>query len=87
VAKYLANCEQEINTPLEEGWGHLSYSISKAAVEVLGELDKRRKPDDWFDSECSAATDAKNKAYGLMQQRGYTRSSVEAYRTARLEEE
>jgi hypothetical protein len=64
----------------------LSYSISKAATEVLGEQDRGRKTGDWFDGECKASMNAKNKAYGLMQQRRYTRLSVEAYRTARCEE-
>jgi hypothetical protein len=50
---------------------------------VLGEQNKGRKTDDLFDGEYRAATNAKNKAYSLMQQRRYTRTYVEAYRTAR----
>jgi hypothetical protein len=71
---------------VEERCRNLSYSISKAAAEVLGEQDKGRKTDDRFDGECKAAMNAKNKVYGLMQWRRYTRSSVEAYHTARREE-
>jgi hypothetical protein len=71
---------------VEERWRYLSYSISKAATEVLGEQDKGRKADSEFDGKCKASTNAKNKAYVLMQQRRHTRSSVVAYRTARHEE-
>jgi hypothetical protein len=62
---------------VEDRRRHLSYSTNKATTEVLGEQDKGRKIYDWFDGECKAATNAKNKAYVLMQQRKYTRSSVE----------
>jgi hypothetical protein len=64
----------------------LSHSVSKTATKVLGEQDKGRKTDDCFDCEGKAATDAKKKAYGSMQQRRCTRSSGQAYRTARHEE-
>jgi hypothetical protein len=78
--------DQGHNTLGEELWRYLSYSVSKAAIEVLGGQDKGRKTHDWFDGECKAAMNAQNKVYGLMQQRRYTRSSVKAYRTARREE-
>jgi hypothetical protein len=86
VSEYLVDSDQGHNTLVEERCRHLPYSISKAATEVLGEQDKGRKTDNWFDGECKSATNAKNKAYGLMQQRRYSRSSVEAYCKVRREE-
>jgi hypothetical protein len=72
VSEYLVDSVEEDNNPVEERWRHLSYSVSKATIEVLGVQNMGRKTEHWFDSKCKAAMDGKTKAYGLIQQRKYT---------------
>jgi hypothetical protein len=54
----------------------LPQGIHKVASEVLRNIAVEYHKD-WYDKECQIATEKKNKACTIMQQRSYTRSSVE----------
>jgi hypothetical protein len=61
----------------------IRYStIHNLVSEVLGNIAVEHH-NDWYDVECHIATEKKNKAYAIMQQRRYARASVEANRAVR----
>jgi hypothetical protein len=49
---------------------------------VLGNIAVEHH-NDWYVEECQIAAEKKNKAYTKMQQRSYTRASVEDYLAVR----
>jgi hypothetical protein len=55
------------------------------AEEVLGIMELANK-ETWFDAECQAATEDKNKAYKKMQQGYGTRNLIEEYKVKRTKE-
>ncbi|CAH2100131.1 unnamed protein product [Euphydryas editha] len=65
-------------------WRNLREVLSTAAGEILG-FEEKLKRNDWFDDECQKATNEKNDAYRLMQQK-YTRRRREEYRERRRRE-
>jgi len=66
---------------LDSRWNKINCTIHKTAEEIFGKIS-RKPPNDWFDKECQEATGVKNAAYVTMQQRSYTRASVDKYREA-----
>jgi len=66
----------------EELWDKCKTIINSIAEEVLG-IMKPAKRGTWFDDECQAATEDKNKAYRKMQQGYGTRSLIEEYKEKR----
>ena len=75
----------EVVTSQASRTGASSIKCDKTAEEVFGKTS-RKQPNDWFDKECQEATEVKNKAYVIMQQRSYTRASADKYREARRKE-
>lgn len=63
------------------GWD-TQQIIHNLAGEVLGHIAVEHHID-WHDVECHIATEKKNKAYAIMQQRRYVTASVEANRAVR----
>jgi hypothetical protein len=61
---------------LDSRWNKIISTIHKKVEEVFGKTS-RKQPNDWFDKECQEATEVKNKACVNMQQRSYTRASVD----------
>ncbi|KAJ4442408.1 hypothetical protein ANN_03994 [Periplaneta americana] len=62
----LKSPELEPNTPstVEESWAQLSFKIKETADQILGRQDNRsNNQDDWFDDDCRAVTDEKNRKY------------------------
>jgi hypothetical protein len=70
---------------IDEQWSTIRKAIITTAEETLGVTDKV-KTKDWFDEECEAITEKKNRAYLQMPQRGHTRQSTEEYKNKRREE-
>ena len=70
---------------LDSRWNKITCTIHKTAEEIFGKIS-RKQPNDWFDKECQETTGVKNAAYVTMQQRSYTRASVDKYREARRKE-
>ena len=69
----------------EELWERCETIIISVAEEVLGIMEPANK-ETWFDNECQAATENKNKARRNMQQGYGTRSLIEDYKENRRKE-
>ena len=63
----------------EELWERCKTIVNSVAEEVLGIVEPANKGM-WFDDECQAATEDKNKTYRKMQQGYGTRSLMEEYK-------
>jgi hypothetical protein len=51
-------------------WDKITHRIYNVASEVLGNIAVEHH-NDWYDEECQIATERKNNAYAIMQQRSY----------------
>jgi predicted CopG family antitoxin len=60
-------------------------AIITTAEETLGVIDKVKKNKEWFDEECEAIIEKKNRTHLQMLQRGHTRQSTEEYKNRRRE--
>ena len=69
----------------EKLWERCKIIINSVAEEVLGIMGPARKGM-WFDDECQATTEDKNKAYRKMQQGYGTRGLIEEYKEKRSKE-
>ena len=69
----------------EKLWERCKTIANSMAEEVLGIMEPVNKGT-WFDGECQAATEDKNKAYRKMQQGYGTRSLIEEYKKKRRKE-
>jgi hypothetical protein len=69
----------------DERWSTIKKAIITMAEEKLEVVDKV-KTKDWFDEECEAITETKNRAYLQMLQRGHTRQSTEECKNKRRED-
>jgi hypothetical protein len=68
----------------DEQWSTIKRPIIIKAKETLGVADEVRSRD-WFDEECKAIREEKNKTYLQMLQRQHTRQSTEEYKNKRRE--
>ncbi|KAL1445920.1 hypothetical protein WDU94_013975 [Cyamophila willieti] len=68
-------------TSIDEKWDHTKQAIIKTAQETLGKKEPERNMQ-WFDEECKAITEEKNKARNTMLSRN-SRSNGEKYKDLR----
>jgi ABC-type thiamine transport system substrate-binding protein len=91
VAKqYRQQMEEKLNHITEQDngeklWKRCKTVVNSLAEEVLGIMELANKGK-WFDAECQAATENKNKSFKKMQQGYSTRSLIEEYKDKRRKE-
>jgi len=89
MAQYRQQTEEKLNHITlteqdngEELWERCKAINNSTAEKVLGIMEPANRGT-WFDDECQAATEDKNKAYRKMQQGYGTRSLIEEYKEKR----
>jgi hypothetical protein len=83
IEQQLRNQPLQDNDDIEETWKNIKQSIHKAAKEVFGMSQPKRR-NGWFDVECQKAVNIRNEARMKMIQRE-TRANTLEYTNARKE--
>jgi hypothetical protein len=81
LEQQLDSKSSQSSNDIEEKWMNIKQSIHKAAEEVLGTIQPKKR-NGWFDQDCQIALDIRNKARKRMLQRG-TRANIPEYVDAR----
>ena len=85
LKEHLQELALNYDDSLDRRWNKIIGTIHRTAEETFGKASKKH-PNDWFDKECREAIEVKNKSYGNMQRRSYTRASTDKYREVRRKE-